>query len=617
MSTNLERKNNLPIGNDRDEFPSWDEKRFIYYTMPFKAPNMGWCMFKELGGYRCVNSMGQLIPNSNIRVMIKGNQLKLKIVYRGELLKTYDIYLEETLPLSNEFTTSLRYKNLEIIDSGDCDYSVPTGYSSVPTQLVSGLKTFIDKESVPRYMLSLKTERSNAERVDIVIVNVTKGVARHVPRSNIKDLIPSVITIPTKDINSVIDEIGEEWRGDELVIRLYVHDHEPLKFKYNDFRHDVYLSRFGATEELIDNIIGVAQGLEKTMELGSDDLAVTDIHHLNKADFLVPRPSITLVELFGNNEVPCVTSKIGDVIKKGNGMVNTWRTVEGVEVGAVPMDGEMDRPSIPYSVFMMSNNEFKDVTNDSTIVKTTDGKLSSTMSHVNLAVLIKGCARFEQGHIGINDSTVEIEGPLLKFVEIKLNKEWLRPGVDFTIFRNKVFFIKPVIKKASFYTLITYGNEPWSGDFKNLNAITPDIEFPEIAGAHPDDIVIVNNRRYRYEDIVGRGVVAHQPYSFFPLHDNVVTIKSKHGTALVYSAFRHMVCEWLAGKSNKEIYNVTLKELTSNKRLMKLYKVQQRIRVNSKFVYFDFTTNMRPIKKLGSKYNEAVTERSEQLFKEI
>ena len=617
MSINLERKNNLPIGNDKDVYIPWEGKRFIYYSMPMERPNREWGMLNLLGNYRCVNVMGQVIPSTNIRAMVKGNELKLKIVYDGQVLKNFDIYLEETLEVREGFKNALRYSNGGIVEHNHVDHIVVNGYSTIVEHSANECKTFDDKEGKGRFLLSLGTDRSNAGRVDVVVFNLNKGIGRHVPRANVNDLIPSVITIPSRDINGVVNNIGEDWKDDELIIRVYVSDDEPLQFKSNDLRHDLYLSQFGTSKELLTNIEGIAGGLEKVMELGVDELSVTSIASLRNGNFTAKQPVICFEETFGMGTIPCRMLRVGDSVRKNNGVVNTWRTVKGQEAGAFEISGEVKRPNVPYSIFLTSGESHKDVTNDTTIVKTTTDKLSGTMDNVKLSLLIKGCSRFEEGYVPLKQSIVDIEGPLLKFVEVKLNKSWLRPGIDFIIHRKKLFFLLPILKGADTYTLITYGDEPWDGRFKNLNAIAPTHEFPEIKGAHPDDIVVVNERRFRYEDIVGRGVVANKAYSITPLRGNEIQVRSKQGDVLVFNEFRLRICEWVSRKTNKEIYNVELKDVLAKKSLMKIYESLQRIHAGNKYIHFTFTTNMAPPVTLGSPFNEAVMEKSEQLFKDI
>ena len=223
----------------------------------------------------------------------------------------------------------------------------------------------------------------------------------------------------------------------------------------------------------------------------------------------------------------------------------------------------------------------------------------------------------ESGQVPLNQTMVNIEGPLLKFIEVKLNDTWLRAGIDFLIYKSKIVFLKPIIKGADTYAMVTHGDSPWTGRFANVNAVCINNEFPKIQGAYPDDIVVVNCKRYRYDQIVGMGVMVNDAYSFLPLHEDKISVKSKHTTIMVYSEFRRKVCDWLSDMTNKELALTEPDDIRGNAGLMELLELQTRIEERGKYVYMTFTTDESPINRLSDMFSELVLSKSMELFRSL
>ena len=574
----LIRKNNLPIGGEMDDYRQWDDMRFIFYVRETDKPDLPWQGLKDLGGYRCVTATGRILDSALIRIGRKKGMEHLKIAFEGGKLTEYDIYIEELLKGSEDAAgVNLRYLDGGMTNKNTHNHVEVSYHVDVVSTALGNLRDYSSKQyNGKRYMLSTGSLSGNSKSVDIVVHNKTTGESRHVPRDGVRDLIPSVITIPCKDISGLLDRIGKEWVGDTIEIRVLVSDGERMDFPITTHRHDTYIAMHGLTHRLIDEIRHFAPGLEDRTNATAMESPTEINNGTINTSFTMMRDCVSIIEDGSGNNVSVGVKHEGAKIDNNefdrtHMFATDLRTLDGL----TRIIKDVDRPEAPYTLYTLKDDKLIELSPLSLLINTTLTKIE-VVGDNEVYIMIHGLAEVHRYTAAKNQRDAIIPITLRKNIEVKLNNKWLIAGLDFVILgRSQLYITSTDFRNngVNDVVIVTHGDTPYMGDGKygGTLAVHETHNMAEIGGALPTDTILTNSRRYSYGDIVGRGVVPSGVYTYHTYHNTHPDIDVNQGEYTIYSKYHEVALDMIAELPVDDLKDIDL-AFFSNSPVLKLHK---------------------------------------------
>ena len=568
--TELIRKNNLPIGGEQDDYHVWDEFRFIFYVRATNEPDLAWGYLAELGSYRCVSSNGMIIPERDVRIARMNGEEHVKVKYAGERLDRYDIRIEKIIDGQDGAEVNPNvYKDGELTTGNEYDSVVSSyhyGYVDIALNDIRGYGS--SKHLHSRYLLSTGSPNVGANNVDLLLLNKTTGMGRHVTRENITGIMPSVISIPAGDVLAVRDEIGDDWEGDGVVLRILLTEGKPEHFPVTIHRHDRYLDMYGYTQELIGHILHIVSDLESSD--GVDDIKfLTSVWHGETDSGRVLKAGYNVMVETDRVETFTVRDMHpGQTLHAGvDDTFHIWDQVPTANSNLKILAATIPKPIEQFSLYYKpEGQDYEKLEVGTSLVDFTTTTITPTSVDHKIYILMHGCSSYVQETLGVNQRAFKPTFKLRNKVEVKLNDTWLIRGLDYIIMEDETIQLVTMLwtQRLNSLFVVTYGNELYHPGSDMLIGMNRSHMFDKIRGANPDDIIITNTRRSRYADILGQGVIPNTAYSYNSLHNNIGRLNDGFGVMVIYSAYHRAIAEWMNTLTETEIRELTREEILTN-----------------------------------------------------